>query len=139
VNKLIKWTTVIIAALVVGAAISYAVTTWSQNVSWNINADTNFSVWTAATAETEAPLTLDLSVPTEPTNVNYYIQNDGNVPIRVTGAVTFTSGSATVTWNPASGYVDVPVGTVRLHIILTLTSFSTGTGDCTVTFTSATI
>jgi len=120
----------IFGGVVAGAAIS----SWNQGISWNIPANTNITVWTAATAGTQSPTTLNLTTPANPTIINYYIQNDGNVPLTVTASITFNTGSATVTWNPTSGIVTVPVGPTRIHLILTLTDFSVGVGSANVAF-----
>jgi len=138
--KKILITLSIIAAIGGGIAlIGGAVTNWGQTIGWNINSDTNFAIYDSAISGTEisTPATLDLGTPSDPTVINYYIQNNGNVPITVTGDIVFNSGSATVTWNPVTGTVTVPVGTARAQITLTLTDFSVGTGEAVVSFASA--
>jgi len=95
-------------------------------------------VWDSATGgnEIDPNIPLILITPPNPAYLLYYIQNDGNVAIRVTGDIVFPQGSATATWTPAIKYVDVPVGSTRLLINLTLTGFTLGPGSFTTTFTS---
>jgi hypothetical protein len=116
-----------------------AVTNWGQTINVNVTTDTNFSVWTAAIGgtETTTPATLNLNDPPDPTVINYYIQNDGNVQIRITGSLVVNVGSVTAVWNPVSGYVDIPVGTTRLQLTLTLSDFSVGTSEYVVSFVSS--
>ena len=128
-----------IIGVALAAGVTYAATNWSQGINWNIGSATDFTVWSASTGGTQIATgtPLDLSTPTDPTIINYFIQNDGNVPIRVTGTVTGDVNEVTQTWNPSGAYVDVPVGTTRILITLTLTDFSVGSYSVTVTFTSA--
>lgn len=120
---------VIVICLLGSAFVAYAVTNnWGQTVNWNLNPDISFTV--------DESTTITVADPTQPFTQTFHIHNIGNTAIRVTGTVSFVSGSATVAWNPAVGYIDIPVSGAG-QIELTLSDFSVGAGQLTVIFNSA--
>jgi hypothetical protein len=123
-------------AIVGGAFIAYAYTTWNQTVTWT-DQNLNFNVYPDPTTiiPIAVPSTLNLIVTTTSVEtIDYYIENEGNVEIRVTGSVAPIGGTVNDVWTPL--YVDVPVGTTRELITLELSNFSVGGGSITVSFTS---
>ncbi len=139
--KLTKPSTIIIITIIAIATTIgtiLALNQWTQNFNWGNTTDTSFSVYNSATGTALALTTLNLGNVTQTSviTINYFIQNDGNVPIKVSGLVHYNEGGAVVTWNPVGGYVNVEIGTTREVITLTLTDFNQTEGSGTVTFTA---
>jgi len=112
-----------------------AFNSFMKTYTWNKSATIDFTVWDSISGGSQ--ITTDETPTSDPSTLTYYIQNDGNVPIRVTGALSVTDGTIGSTiWNPSTGYVDVPVGQ-RILISVTLSGFSVGQGSFTVSFNSA--
>ena len=140
---------IVIVALVGTVGVIWAIGTWEQEINWNIPATTDFTVYDSLTGPGLAVSSITLaSPPTDPTLINYYIENKGNVDIDVTTTIDFTEGDATVEWsvNEGTSFItdaglgisyNVPFNEPRVHIILRLTDFSVGTGQAEVTFESA--
>ena len=138
-KKILNLTIVTVIAITLVSTV-FGISTWNQTISWDISIKTDFKVYDSLIGGVEIVSDTPLSLGTDPTlpyTKTYYIQNDGNVKIRVTGLVTVVTGTATYAWIPSIGYVDVLVGTTRVAITLNLTSLSVGIGSLTVTFNSA--
>jgi cytoskeletal protein RodZ len=108
--------------------------TWNRTITW-VEVDTNFIVYSDAGLNTvwDSGTTLALPVGQTSFTESYYIRNNGNVPIVVTGTATIT-GTGTANW-PTTNNVTLPVG-VDGVLTLKLTGLSGG-GSCDVSFTSA--
>lgn len=127
-NKLKIAVIVVAVALLTFTMLTLA--SWQQTISWNRGEIITFTV--------DESTSITVTNPEIPFTQTYHIHNTGNVAIRVTGSVTFPSGSATVAWNPAVGYIDI-VNKAEGTIDLTLSDFNVGTGSATVTFDSAAV
>jgi hypothetical protein len=127
VNFKISLTSLLIIAIIATAtfAVSYGLLTWTGVVTWTTESK-QFTVWDAATGGTSisTPFTDSLPpiIPNDQYVYDFYLQNDGNIPLTVT--VTGTPVGCTVSWNNPSW--TIPVGTTRVHAELTLTLTAAG-------------
>jgi hypothetical protein len=137
VIKMDKLRKIFIAAmisLVVSSIAVYALTSWTHTFNWNLTATTDFKVFDNATGQ---EITTSGSTPSISNgySITYKIWNIGNVRIRVTGAVSFSLGSATTAWNP-SNFVDIDPNQNQT-LTLTFNTLSGGIGAALLTFNSA--
>lgn len=119
--------TLLVAACVTGA---FAILTWNRTINLS-GVDISFTVYEdAGLTQVWASDTVEDVVTDGAYSETYYIaNNDGNVPIVVTG-VAVTSG-VTATW-PTGNTATIAVGGNAA-----LTVELSGAGSCTITFTSA--
>jgi glycogen synthase len=66
---------------------------------------------------------------------NYWINNTGNVKLRVTASSSILNGIASFTWDPDTQYIDIPVRN-KGNMTVTINP-TTATGTCQVSFTCA--
>jgi len=114
------------------SGIGYALTTWSGTISWTVESE-QFSVWDSAVGGSEiaspyAPASTVLTIGVH--TYDFYLQNDGNVPINVTATTVGTPVNCTASWSgtPAGVYT-VPTGTTRVLATLTLNVSGGGSYD----------
>ena len=138
-NSTLKMLGLIAIGILAGTVLVYAATNWTGNGGWNLTKTLDYTVWSAENGGIQyaTPYTIpDFDPPQETEVLDFYIQNDGNVDIKVIGTVTVLVGSATAEWTPTSGEVTIPKGTTRSLLTLTLSEFSGGAGQFTIQFVS---
>jgi hypothetical protein len=127
----------IIGIILLCIAIGYAVISWTRTITWNVPEVKDFSVWNDATSGSQLPDAQIVNIgttPADPYTITYYLQNDGNVAFDIILSATPTG--ATASWNPTSP-VNLPVGTARVAVTLTLSNFEVGAGSCDIQFSIA--
>jgi hypothetical protein len=129
-DKLRKIFAVAMICLVVSSIAVYALSiSWTHYINWAVGEVTTFDVF-------HNELLTQPWLPTENTTAlteEYWINNTGNVKLRVTASGIILSGIASVTWDPATPIIDIPVG-AKGNMTIRITQ-TTATGTCQVSFT----
>jgi uncharacterized secreted protein with C-terminal beta-propeller domain len=132
----LKVLAVLLVSVIATSTVAYALLTWNHTYIITMS-NKNFIVYKDKTMTQiwDSGLSTAFVDPNVITG-NYYINNVGDVPILVTGVVTFTSGGATVSWTPSSSQQISKSGDATFT--LTLSNF-VGSSSVLVTFTSTAV
>jgi len=118
-RKLIKWSTrgIVISAVIlllsVGTVI--ALLSWHGRIEWTVESK-EFGVYTDASCTTPKDTIINLGTVLSGTlhQENYWLKNEGNVPITIEAKNETGSGYSGKTWNASPARWTIPVGENRL-------------------------